>query len=535
MEFGGSPNGRIGERGCNESMILTGFDGLDAISGGLQEKKDYLLYGNIGTGKTTLALQFLYQGLITGENVAYVTRRSVSVLFDRGKTFGMDLEPFVQTDQLVIFEYVSKVIENSARLKDDQQIIREFQAFLAGKEIQRLVFDPFAPLLTSASISSAIFRARELIQAFHEMEVTCLYVFDTPEGEEYLGNLKDYVLGAMRFEAGAFQSNQGSLILERFPGLKGQPTQIYFEVTPGIGLVAVSAPAMPVAPGGAASAAPAQRKVLIIQSDNRQREFLRGLLQNQYTVVEAAEPGDGLAKLAAEAPDLIILDREGKCLDGLEICRNIRKNKLNVPIILMAGRGLRTHDRVAMIEAGADECLEWPVDGRILKLEVRNLMGRYGNSKSRSGATGLDVQVTKAAGRDPTTSTTNLAYFLDRVRWEVTYSTENGTSFAVLALRVPETPALHKELCDLVTTLVREYDLVYADATSIGVLVAESDERGVKAILNRLHQHWNRTPEPTAEYQCFTRDTDFLPIAKQLVEGPGPTEAQAAERLIGRA
>lgn len=51
-------------------MISTGFDGLDAIAGGLQEKKNYPLYGNIGTGKTTFSLQFLYQGLISGDNLA---------------------------------------------------------------------------------------------------------------------------------------------------------------------------------------------------------------------------------------------------------------------------------------------------------------------------------------------------------------------------------------------------------------------------------------------------------------------------------
>lgn len=516
-------------------MILTGFDGLDAISGGLQEKKNYLLYGNIGTGKTTLALQFLYQGLITGENVAYITRRSAPTVFDHGNAFGMDLEPFVQNDQLVLFEYVSRVIENSARLKDDEQIIREFKAFLAGQEIQRLVFDPITPLLTSASVSAAIFRARGMIQAFHELEATCLYVFDTPEGEEYLGNFKDFVLGVMRFEASAFQSNQGSLVLERFPGLKGRPAQIQFEVTPGIGLVGISAPAAPAKPGETAGAAPAQRKVLIIESDEQQRGFLRGLLEKQYTLVEAAGPADGLAKLAAEAPDLIILDRESKGLDGLEICRNIRKNRLNVPIILMASQVRRTRDRVAMMEAGADECLERPVDGRILKLKVQNLLGRYDSSKSRSEAGGLDVTVTTGAERDPTTSTTNLAYFLDRVRWEIAHSTENGTSFAVLALRVPGEPALHKDLCDLAATLIREYDLVYVDTKSIGVLVAESDEKGLKAFLNRLQQRWNRTPEPTAEYQCFTRGTDFLPIAKQLVEGPERADAAVAEGAFGRA
>src|SRR6266404_2706033 len=141
-------------------MMLTGFDGLDAISGGLQERKNYLLYGNIGTGKTTFSLQFLYQGLITGENVAFVTRRSAQTIFEHGHAFGIDLEPFVRTDQLIIFEYVSKVIENSARLKDEEQIWQELDATLGDVSIQRVVFDPITPLLATPSNSAAIFRAR---------------------------------------------------------------------------------------------------------------------------------------------------------------------------------------------------------------------------------------------------------------------------------------------------------------------------------------------------------------------------------------
>lgn len=530
MERGGSESGLAARGSCHEPMISTGFDGLDAISGGLQEKKNYLAYGNIGTGKTTFTLQFLYQGLISGENVAYITRRSAPTVFDHGHAFGMELEPFARNDQLILFEYVSKVIENAARLKDDEQIIREFSAFLAGQEIHRLVFDPITPLLTSASVSAAIFRARSLIQAFNGLGATCLYVFDTPEGEEYLSNCKDFVAGVMRFEAAAFQSTQGRLVLERFSGAKGRPGQIQFEVTPGIGLVAVAAPATPGAPGETAGAPPAQRRVLIIESDDQQREFLRVLLEKQYALTEADGAADGLTKLAAETPDLILLDREIKGLDGLEICRKIRKNKMNVPIVLLADRIRRTRDRVAMMEAGADECLERPVDGRIVRLKVQNLLRRYDGSKTR-GNGGLDVSVTTGPERDTTTSTTNLAYFYDRVRWEITNSIENGTSFAVLSLRSPEVAADHRELCDVAATLIREYDLVLVNEKSVGVLLAESDQKGVTAFLNRLHQRWNRTPAPAIEYQCFARGTDFLPIAKRIVEGSEQTGDQKVERL----
>ncbi|MHB8654475.1 MAG: ATPase domain-containing protein [Terriglobia bacterium] len=497
-------------------MNLTGFDGLDAIAGGLQEKKNYLLYGNIGTGKTTFSLQFLYQGLISGDNVALVTRRSAQTIFEHGRAFGLDLEPFARNDQLIIFEYVSKVIENSMRLKDEEQIGRELNAFLGDLSIQRLVFDPITPLIATPSNSAATFRARTLIHSFDQYEATCLYLFDTPEGEEYLANCKDFVLGVLRFEATAFQSNQGRIVLERFLGPKGRPGQITFEVTPGIGLVSV---APPPAPGEAPATPPARRKVLVIESDEQQRDFVRGLLAKQYDLVEASEPADGLAKVAAEEPDLIILDREIKGLDGLEICRKLRHNKMSLPIVLLANQTRRAHDRVTMMKAGADEILERPVDGRILKLKVQNLLRRYDGSKSRMEHGGLDPSVTTELERDQTTCTTNLAYFYDRIRSEITHSGENGLSFVVLALRLAEDAALHKELCDLAASLMREYDLLFADGRGIDVLLAETEEKGVKAYLARLEQRWNKTPTPVAEYECFNRNPDFLPIAKRLVEG----------------
>jgi DNA-binding response OmpR family regulator/KaiC/GvpD/RAD55 family RecA-like ATPase len=497
-------------------MILTGFDGLDSVSGGLQEKKNYLIYGDIGTGKTTFALQFLYQGLISGENVAMITRRSAPTLFEHGQAFGLDLEPFVRTDQLIIFEYVSKVVENSIRLKDEEQIWRELLAFLGDGTVQRLVIDPFTPLLSTPSNSAAIFRARSLIHSFNQLEATCLYLFDTPEGEEYLGNCKDFVLGVLRLEASPEQHNRGKMFLERFSGQKGRSNQIDFEVTAGVGLSSIAPAQAPDAPG----AAPAmRRKVLIIESDEQQRLFLTGLLEKQYTVLQSSEPADGLAKVASEEPDLIILDKEIKGLDGLEICRKLRNNKMNVPIVLLADQTRRAHDRVKMMKAGVDEILERPIDGRILKLKVQNLLHRYDGSKTRRESPELDTSVTTEIERDQTTCTTNLAYFYDRIRSEITHSTENGLSLVVLALRLSKELPGHKELCDLGASLMREYDLLYADDQGVYVLLAETEEKGVKAYLTRLEQRWKLTPTPQAEYEVFNRNPEFLSVAKRLVEG----------------
>lgn len=492
-------------------MILTGFAGLDALTGGLQEQKNYILYGNIGIGKTTFSLQFLYQGLLSGENVALVTRRAAPTVFEHGRAVGLDLEPFARAGHFILFEYLPNVIENAIRLKDAEDIGAEFRAFLGRDTIRRLVVDPITPLLASPSTSASIFRARSLIQSFAELGAGSLYLFDTPEGEEFLANCKDFVYGVLRFEAGASPAAQGRMVLERFPGLKGRPAQLDYEVTSGVGLVEVAAAV-------ATGQAPAQRKVLIIEPDNDQRALLRDLLEKNYALLEADGTADGMAKVAAESPDLIILEKETKGLDGVEICRKLRQNKMNVPIVLIANQVRRARDRVQIMAAGADECLERPLDGRILRLKIQNLLRRYDASKDRFAGAALDVGVTTALERDKTTSTTNLSYFYDRVRQEIAYSTENGLSFALLVLRLADQAPLQQELSALASSLIREYDLVYTGGARVAVLMGETDEKGINVFMNRFGQRWNRTPAPTAVHRCFDRSPDFFQTVKQLVE-----------------
>jgi len=492
--------------------------------------------------------------LLQGENVGLITRRNAQVVLDHGRAFGLDFEPFVRSNQLeaiakprmgpvkrfvfngrnpvlqlllVLLEYIPKVIENAARLKDDRQITREFDAFLAGETVQRLVLDPITPLLATPSSPAAVFRARSLIQTYGELQLTCLYIFDTPEGEDYLANCKDFVYGVLRFEAGALPGTQGRIVLERYPGLKGRPTQVQFEVIPGAGLTEL----VEAAPGtaGPGGQPPVSRKVLVIEPDANQRELLCSLLSKSYTVLQADGAGDGLAKVAAESPDLIIMEKDTKGLDGAEICNKLRQNKMNPPIMLLAEKIRRARDRVEIMAAGADECLERPFDGRLLKLKVHNLLRRYDSSKDRLASGTLDASVTSAFQRDKTTLTTNLTCFYDRLRQEIVHSTENALSFALLVLRQPDGSALPQEIGDLVRPLVREYDLIFASERRIGVLLAETDEKGVQVFLNRFQQRWNRTPTPTVEYRCFDRRVNFLEVAKQLLEGVEPP-GQAAGR-----
>jgi DNA-binding response OmpR family regulator/KaiC/GvpD/RAD55 family RecA-like ATPase len=510
-------------------MISTGFGGLDALTGGLQEHKAYLLYGNIGTGKTIFGLQFLYQGLLQGENVVLVTRRTAQSVFDHGESFGLDLEAFARNNQLLIFEYVPKVVENAARLKDDAQIVREFDVSLGSDSFRRVVFDPVAPLLSSPSSPAAVFRARSLIQAFGERPVTSLYVFDTPEGDDYLASCKDFVFGVLRFEAGAFAANHGRIILERYPLPKGHPRQVEFEVTPGVGLTDATEPLAATAPP---SASPflGRRKVLILDPDVSRRDYMRSFLEKAYTVLEAAGAADGLAKVAAESPDLLIMEKNSQGFDGVEVCSKLRQNHMNLPIILLADHIRRARDRVEIMTAGADDCLDRPFDARVLKLKIHSLLRRYDSSRDRFSTVPLDASVTVPLERDKTTRTTNLTYFFERIRREITHSTENGLSFAVVILRTREGPVIHKELCSLAETLVREYDLVCVGESYVAVLLAETNGDGPQVFVNRLQQRWTHTSTPIVDYRCFDRHQNFLEVAKQFLDG----ESHPGQPVRGR-
>jgi len=495
-------------------VILTGFSELDALCGGLQEEKNYLLYGNIGVGKSTFALQFLNRGLLAGENGVLVIRRSAQTVLDQARAFGMDLDPFVRSGQLIVFEYTARVIENATRLRDSREIWNEFEALLGGDRVRRLIFDPIPPLLSSPSSSAAVFRARTLIQSFSELGATALYIFDNPEGEDYLANCKDFVYGVLRFEAEPFQAGRGRLILERFPELKALGAPLAYEIVPGLGLTAVAAPA-PVAPEMAGEEA---RKVLVVEPCEQARALFCELLSKQYQVLVASDGSDALAKVAAESPDLVITEMKMPGLSGLELTRKLRQNRINIPIVLVGEQIRRARDQIEFMAAGADECLERPLDGRILRLKVQNLLHRYDASKDRLRSKRLDTTVSVAPERDKTTTTTNLAYFYDRLRQEIGYSTEHALSFVLIVFRLPEGSSLIKELGELVASLIREYDLVYFGERAIAVLLAEAHQKGLDAFLERFHQRWKRSPLPMIEHRCFDRGKDFLETARHVLE-----------------
>ena len=124
------------------------------------------------------------------------------------------------------------------------------------------------------------------------------------------------------------------------------------------------------------------KRILIVDDDPELRELLRGYLGGNGYDVDAA--GDGAAmrqRIAAAAPDLVILDLMLPGEDGLALCRELRAES-SLPILMLTARGEDT-DRIVGLEMGADDYLPKPFNPRELLARIRSILRRAGENAAR--------------------------------------------------------------------------------------------------------------------------------------------------------
>jgi len=117
-------------------------------------------------------------------------------------------------------------------------------------------------------------------------------------------------------------------------------------------------------------------KILVVDDERAVRESLRRALELEGYEIELAD--DGLAALAAlegDEPDAMILDVLMPGLDGLEVARRVRREGSRLPILMLTAR-VEVDDRVAGLDAGADDYVTKPFALEELLARVRALLRR---------------------------------------------------------------------------------------------------------------------------------------------------------------
>jgi DNA-binding response OmpR family regulator len=116
-------------------------------------------------------------------------------------------------------------------------------------------------------------------------------------------------------------------------------------------------------------------RILSVEDDERIRTAVRLALEDEGWTVDEAENGEeALAKFAQAPTDVVLIDIMLPDIDGFEVCRAIRRTS-DVPIVMVTARD-DTHDVVAGLEAGADDYLTKPFAPKELSARIRALLRR---------------------------------------------------------------------------------------------------------------------------------------------------------------
>jgi two-component system, OmpR family, response regulator MprA len=118
-------------------------------------------------------------------------------------------------------------------------------------------------------------------------------------------------------------------------------------------------------------------RVLVIEDDDGVRGALRrALLLDGYEVLQAETGEEGLFRAQTDVPDAIVLDLGLPDIDGLQVCRALRRSENRTPILMLTARAA-VEDRVDGLEAGADDYLVKPYDVRELQARLKAIMRRH--------------------------------------------------------------------------------------------------------------------------------------------------------------
>jgi two-component system, OmpR family, response regulator MprA len=155
-------------------------------------------------------------------------------------------------------------------------------------------------------------------------------------------------------------------------------------------------------------------RVLVVDDDDAVRRSLGVALgRDGYEVLTAADGEQALARAAGGGLDAIVLDVAMPEPNGLAVCRRLRARDDRTPILMLTARDL-VEDRVAGLDAGADDYLVKPFALEELRARVRALLRRSGRQEERLrfGDIELDRAGARASRGDRELSLTRTEYLL---------------------------------------------------------------------------------------------------------------------------
>ena len=159
------------------------------------------------------------------------------------------------------------------------------------------------------------------------------------------------------------------------------------------------------------------RTVLVIDDEPQIRRVVRNALSDDSTqVLEASAAAEGIDLVASRRPDLVVLDLGLPDVPGIDACRDIRRFSA-VPIIVLSARHSDS-DKVALLDAGADDYMTKPFSTRELQARVRAHLRRVAEVGA-SGTTTVEKDGITIDLLKPSLIRDGVPVHLTRTEWDL--------------------------------------------------------------------------------------------------------------------
>ena len=125
-----------------------------------------------------------------------------------------------------------------------------------------------------------------------------------------------------------------------------------------------------------------QKRLLVVDDDDEIRELLEfDLAHSGYSVDTAIDGMEGLNKAVSNYYDIVLLDVMMPKMNGFDVCKNLRKVKPDIPVLLLTAKGT-INDKTQGFDCGADDYLVKPFDIQEVLLRVKALLRRNSDNSN---------------------------------------------------------------------------------------------------------------------------------------------------------
>src|SRR5690625_1756621 len=126
------------------------------------------------------------------------------------------------------------------------------------------------------------------------------------------------------------------------------------------------------------------RKILVVDDEPSIVTLLKfNLEQSGYSVLTAEDGNTGLDLALDEKPDLIVLDLMLPGMDGMDVCKTLRQEKMNTPILMLTAKD-EEFDKILGLELGADDYMTKPFSPKEVVARIKAILRRVKKSEQSS-------------------------------------------------------------------------------------------------------------------------------------------------------